>query len=185
MVTFYSHKLLYQSALFCSEISYSDVQKRAWFELKQIYLHFFSLIICLQKLKWAGIFETESSRLSAWLLKVGSWKLTEIKLAKKMNGGIKRHKGERREEREIQRALLADGEKCCKVTDPFLKSSAASASTSANTASTNVSDTVEPAHQGERQDSEEYEKEEDEEGAMDNCVTVIYIFDMFSEAYCQ
>ena len=41
MVTFYSYKLLYQSALFCSEISYSDVQKCAWFEIKQIYLHFF------------------------------------------------------------------------------------------------------------------------------------------------
>ena len=32
MVIFYSHKRLYQSALFCSEISYSDVQKRVWFE---------------------------------------------------------------------------------------------------------------------------------------------------------
>ena len=53
-----------------------------------------------------------------------------------------------------KRALLADGEKCCKLTDPFLKSSAASASTGANTASTNVSDTVEPAHQGERQGSQ-------------------------------
>ena len=51
MVTFYSHKLLYQSALFCSDISYSDVQKRAGFEIKQIYLRFFCLIICLQKLK--------------------------------------------------------------------------------------------------------------------------------------
>ena len=40
MVTLYSHKLLYQSALFCSEMSYSDVQKRTWFEIKQIYLHF-------------------------------------------------------------------------------------------------------------------------------------------------
>ena len=28
MVTLYSHKLLYQSALFCREMSYSDVQKR-------------------------------------------------------------------------------------------------------------------------------------------------------------
>ena len=67
-----------------------------------------------------------------------------------------------------KRALVADGEKCCKLTDLFLKSSAASASTSANTASTNVSNTAEPAHQGERQDSEEYEQEEDEEVDMDN-----------------
>ena len=41
MVTFYIHKLLYQSALFCSKMSYSDVQKHAWFEIKQIYLYFF------------------------------------------------------------------------------------------------------------------------------------------------
>ena len=41
MVTFYCHKLLYHSALFHSEMSYSDVQKRARFEIKQIYLHFF------------------------------------------------------------------------------------------------------------------------------------------------
>ena len=47
--------------------------------------------------------------------------------------------------------------------DLFLKSSAASASTSTNTASTstntastNVNDTAEPAHQGERQGSEEF-----------------------------
>ena len=33
MVTFYSHKLLCHSALFYSEMSYSDVQKRAWFEI--------------------------------------------------------------------------------------------------------------------------------------------------------
>ena len=32
---------LYQSALFCSKMSYSNVQKRAWFDIKQIYLHFF------------------------------------------------------------------------------------------------------------------------------------------------
>ena len=73
--------------------------------------------------------------------------------------------------------MLADGEKCCKLTDPFLKSSAASASTSANTANTtNVSDTAEPAHQGERQDSEEYE--EDEEVDMDNCMMVRHVFIM-------
>ena len=88
-----------------------------------------------------------------------------------MNRGIKRHKREAEKKREkSQRALLlADGEKCCKLTDMFLKSSAASASTSANTASINVSDTVEPTHQGERQDREEYEQEEDEEGDLDNC----------------
>ena len=65
--------------------------------------------------------------------------------------------------------------KCCKLTDTFLKSSAASASTSTNTASTNVSNTAEPAHLGERQDSDEYEQEEDEDVDMDNCVTVRYI----------
>ena len=70
--------------------------------------------------------------------------------------------GERRKKEKSQRALLADGEKCCKLTDLFLKSSAASASTCANTASTNVSDTAEPAHQGERQDREEYEREKEQ-----------------------
>ena len=81
--------------------------------------------------------------------------------------------------REIKEtALLAGSEKCCKLTDLFLKSSAASASTSANTASTNVSNTAEPAHQGERQDSEEYEQEEDEEVDMDNCMTVRHVFIM-------
>ena len=38
----------------------------------------------------------------------------------------------------------------------------------ANTASINVSDTAEPAHQGERQDSEEHEQEQDEEGDVDS-----------------
>ena len=67
---------------------------------------------------------------------VESWKLTEIKLAKKMNRGIKRHKmGVEKKREKSQRALLlADGEKCCKLTDPFLKSSAASSSTNANIA---------------------------------------------------
>ena len=50
-----------------------------------------------------------------------------------------------------QRALLADGEKSCKLTDPFLKSSAASAS--ANTASTNVSDRVRNMSKGENKTS--------------------------------
>ena len=110
----------------------------------------------------SGNFETEWSRPSNWLLKVGSWKLTEIKLAgkkrKKKNESTheatRSGSGEKRE--KSQRALLlADGEKCCKRTDSFLKSSAASANvrTSANTASTNVSDTAE--HRGEIQDREE------------------------------
>ena len=80
---------------------------------------------------------------------------------------------------------MAGGEKCCKLTELFLKSSAAWASTSANTASTNVSDTAEPEHLGERQDSEEYEpeqeqneQEEDEEVDMDNCMTVRHVFIM-------
>ena len=79
--------------------------------------------------------------------------------------------GSEEKKEKSQGALLAGGEKCCKLTAPFLKSSAASASTSANTASTYVSDTVEPAHRGERQDAEEYEPEEDEEVDMDNSVT--------------
>ena len=80
-----------------------------------------------------------------------------------MNQGIKWHRGgEWRNTEKSKRALLAGSEKCCKLTDLFLKSSAASASTSANTASTNVSDTAEPAHQGERQDSEEYEQEQEQ-----------------------
>ena len=99
-----------------------------------------------------------------------------------MNRGIKRHKGEQRKREKSKRALLAGGEKWCKLTELFLKSSAAWASTSTNTASTNVSDTAEPAHQEERQDSEEYEpeeeqneQEEDEEVDMDNCITVRHI----------
>ena len=40
------------------------------------------------------------------------------------------------------------------------------------------SDTAEPAHQGERQDSEEYEQEEDGEVDMDNCETVRHVFIM-------
>ena len=40
MVALNSHKLLHQSTLFCRKMSYVDVQKRAWFEIKQIYLHF-------------------------------------------------------------------------------------------------------------------------------------------------
>ena len=64
--------------------------------------------------------------------------------------------GSREKREKSKRALLADGEKCCKLTDRFLKSSAASA------ASTNVSDTAEPAQQGKRQDSEEYEQEQEQ-----------------------
>ena len=111
----------------------------------------------------SGIFKTESR---GPCLRA-CWKLTEIKLAKheSRHQATQGGSGEKRE--KSKRALLADGEKCCKLTNLFLKSSAASASTSANTASTNVSDTAEPAHQGERQDSEEYEQEEDEELDMD------------------
>ena len=92
---------------------------------------------------------------------------------------MKRHKGRAEKKKEkSQRALLAGGEKCCKLTELFLKSSAASASASANTASTDVSDTAEPAHQGERRDREEYEPQEDEEVDMENCVTVRHVFIM-------
>ena len=80
-----------------------------------------------------------------------------------MRRGIKRNKGRAEKKREKSKsALLADGKKCFKLTDPFLKSSAASASASANTASTNVSNTTELAHQGERQDSEKYEQEQEQ-----------------------
>ena len=113
---------------------------------------------------------------------VGSWQLTENKLAENES----RHRatqGASGEGEKCKRALLAEGEKCRKLTDLFLKSSAAWASTSANTASTNVSDTAEPAHLGERQDREEYEpeeeqneQEEDEEVDMDNCMTVRHVF---------
>ena len=45
-----------------------------------------------------------------------------------MNQAIKRHKGEVEKMRERNlRALLADGEKCCKPTDLFSKSRTASA----------------------------------------------------------
>ena len=116
---------------------------------------------------------------------VSSWKLPEIKLAKNESRHQETQKGSREKREKSQRALLADGEKCCKLTDLFLKSSAAWASTSANTASTNVSNTAELAHQGERQDSEEYEQEEeqneqeeDEEVDMDNCMAVRHVFIM-------
>ena len=109
---------------------------------------------------------------------VESWKLTEIKLAKNESRHQATQGGSREKRGRSQRSLLADGEKCCKLTDPFLKSSGASASTSADTACTNVSDTVEPAHQGGRQDSEEYEQEEDEEVDMENCMTVRHVFIM-------
>ena len=131
----------------------------------------------------SGSFETESSRLSAWLLEVGSWKLTEQ--SKKINRGIKRHKGEQRKEREISDSTVGWRWKVLQTDWVVFISNAASASTSANTARTNVSDTAEPAHQGERQDSEEYEQqqeqneqEEDEEVDMDNCVIVRHIFIM-------
>ena len=89
---------------------------------------------------------------------------------------MKRHKGGAEKKKEKSpRALLAGGEKCCKLTELFLKSSAASASASANT---DVSDTAEPAHQGERRDREEYEPQEDEEVDMENCVTVRHVFIM-------
>ena len=73
--------------------------------------------------------------------------------------------------------------KCRTLTDLFLKSSAASASTSANTASTNAGDIAEPTHLGERHDREEYEpeqeqNEEDEEVDVDNCMTVRHVFIM-------
>ena len=77
---------------------------------------------------------------------VGSWKLTEIKLAKNESRHQETREGSRENREKSQRALLlADGEKCCKLTDLCLKLSA-SASTSANTASTNVSNKGEPAH---------------------------------------
>ena len=75
-------------------------------------------------------------------LEIESWK---IKLAKKKKNES-RHEatqgGSREKERNLREHLLADGEKCCKPTDLFLKSSAVSANTSANTASTNVSDST-------------------------------------------
>ena len=43
--------------------------------------------------------------------------------------------GAEKKREKYKRALLADVEKCCKLTDLFLNSSAASASISANTAS--------------------------------------------------
>ena len=126
----------------------------------------------------SGIFKAEWRRRclhACRKLEIGSWKLSEIKLAKKWIKASSDTWGERRKREKSQRALLAGGEKCCKLTELFLKSSAAWASTSANTASTNVSNTAEPAHQGERQDREEYEaeeeqneQEEDEEVDMDN-----------------
>ena len=58
----------------------------------------------------SGNFETEWSRPFKWLLKVGSWKLTEIKLAekkRKMNRRMKRHEaGAEKRERNLR-------EHCC------------------------------------------------------------------------
>ena len=95
-------------------------------------------------------------------MEIRIWKLTEIKLAKTWVEASSNTRGERRKRVKSKRALLADGDKCCKLTDLFLKSCAASASTGTNAASSNVSDTAEPAHQGGRQDSEEYEQEEEQ-----------------------
>ena len=77
----------------------------------------------------SGNFKTESSGPSecgCWKLEVGSWKLTEFKLAKKLIEVSSQTRWERRKRETSQRALLVDGEKCCKPTDLFLKSSAAS-----------------------------------------------------------
>ena len=49
----------------------------------------------------SGIFDDDLSGPFAWLLKVGSWKLTEIKLAKKKIEASSDTSGERRKEREI------------------------------------------------------------------------------------
>ena len=103
--TVYSHKLLYQSAWFCSKLSDSDVQKHAWFEIKPIYLHFFFFLIwSFVEVKFrneampSGNFKTESSgpHLCA------CWKLTEIKLAKKWVEASRDTRGEWRQEREIK-----------------------------------------------------------------------------------
>ena len=80
----------------------------------------------------SGNFKTESSG------PVGSLKVTEFKLAKKWIEVSSDTRWERRKRETSQRALLVGGEKCCKPTDAFLKSSAASASTSANTVSTST-----------------------------------------------
>ena len=45
---------------------------------------------------------------------VGSWKLTEFKLAKKLIEVSSQTRWERRKRETSQRALLVDGEKCCK-----------------------------------------------------------------------
>ena len=51
-----------------------------------------------------GNFETESGRPCLH----GCWKLTDIKLTKKMNRGVKRHKeGAEKKREKSQRALLA------------------------------------------------------------------------------
>ena len=92
----------------------------------------------------SGNFKTESSGLHL----CGCWRL-EVDSDEATQGGAEKKR------EKSQRALLANEEKCCKLTDLSIKWSAASASTSANTATTNVSNTVEPAHQGERQDREE------------------------------
>ena len=63
--------------LFCNQISYSDVKKCAWFEIKQIYLYFLYLIVCLQKFKGSN----DSNRLNrvfGVFGVAGSWKLEAI-----------------------------------------------------------------------------------------------------------
>ena len=81
-------------------ISYSNVQKRTWFEIKN--LHF--LFDYLQKLKWSNSF-WEFPDWIEWTVcvVVGSW----LSLAsKKMNQGIKRHKGEAEKKREISESTV-------------------------------------------------------------------------------
>ena len=94
----------------------------------------------------------------------GCWKLTEFSKQKNES----RHQATQGESGEKERNLRDHWGLTGKNADLFLKSSAASANTSANTASINVSDTAELAQQGERQDSKEYEQEDDEEVDMDN-----------------
>ena len=80
MVTLYSHKLLYQSALFCSEMSYSDVQKCTWFELNNSTCIFlFDHLFAKAKMKQCLLGISRLNRVDrlrgCWKLEIGSWKL--------------------------------------------------------------------------------------------------------------
>ena len=88
-----------------------------------IKLHFlFEYLFAKVKMKQCLLGISRLNRVDQVCEVVGSWKLTEIKLAKNESRHQETREGSRENREKSQRALLlADGEKCCKLTHPFLK----------------------------------------------------------------